>query len=156
MGQTVKLMGKSIPEFFPPFEVKSYTGAAIEDIWPFVEPLLDKAVIVSRKELSLDYIRGSLLTEHMQLWVATENGELIGTMVTELRQHANKKICNVVALDGTNIVSIWHQGARYVLAWLIANEVDELEATCRDTVAEMLRSIGFDKTANVMTFFIKE
>lgn len=156
MGQTVKLMGKTIPEFFSPFDIKSYTGESVEEIWPFVASLLDKAVIVSRKELSLEYIKASLLTEHMQLWIATENGELIGTMVTELIQHVGKKVCNVVALDGSGIVNIWHKGARYFLAWMIANEVDELEATCRNTVADMLRSIGFEQTANVMTFFIKE
>ncbi len=155
MGQAVELMGGNTRTLFPPFSVKSLTGQAIESVWSDVIPWIQAALDYSRGELDLEYVRACLHSEQMQLWVAYEEGEILGVMVTQLLQHAQKKTCNVVAIDGRNITRIWREGARYMITWLLANDVDELEATCRDSVAAMLSSMSFERTANVMTYSLR-
>jgi hypothetical protein len=155
MGQAVELMGGITRTFFPPFTIKSLTGQAIESVWVSVIPWIQAALDYSRGELSLEYVRACLHAEQMQLWVAYEEGKILGVMVTQLLQHSHKKTCNVVAIDGKNITRIWREGAQYMITWLLANDVDELEATCRDSVAAMLSGMNFERTANVMTYSLR-
>jgi len=138
------------------FIIKSYTGMATREIWGTVRGFVMRAIAFSRGELDIDCIWRACEKGHIQIWVITEDGFPVCVMLTELRVYAEKKSCNLVAVAGKQARTVWKEFFSYFKTWLIANNVDEIQATCRPSVARLIRTLGFTETACVMTIQCKE
>lgn len=137
-------------------KIKSYTGTNAREIWGTVRGFILRAIAFSRGELDIHAIWRALEAERLQLWLITQDEKPLCVMITELRVFAEKRSCNLVAVAGKQTQDIWQEFFPYFKNWLIANEIDEIQATCRPSVARLIRALGFRETACVMTIPLKE
>ncbi len=144
-------------EYFPSlFTIDTYTGSAIRKVWGSVCAMLQRGVLYGRGELTLATIQEALFQEHFQLWTFTREGIILTVMLTEIRQYPMKRSCNMVLVAGQDLSKIWPQLMPYIKTWLKANDVTELQTTCRESVARISRSLGFREAARVMIYDFKE
>ena len=140
-------------DYFPSlFTIDTYTGQVIHGVWDRICALLQLGILHSRGELTLAIIKDALLLEHFQLWTFTREGLILTIMLTEIRQYPMKKSCNMVLVAGQDLSKIWPQLLPYMKTWLKANDVTELQTTCRESVARISRSLGFREAARVMVY----
>jgi len=132
--------------------VKAIDGEAVADVWEEILPLVHKLDDWTRGEFTVEDIRRFVRDKAMLLWLFSEDDEIILVGVTEVVQYPRKKICNIYALAGRKMQEMWELFAPYFLNWLQVNEIEGLQTTCRDTVAEKTRLLGFTKLVNVMEF----
>jgi hypothetical protein len=143
--------------YFPSlFTINTYTGHSIRAVWGSVCAMLQKGLLYSRGELDLVSLREALLAEKFQLWTFARGEIILTVMLTELRQYPLKKSCNMVLVAGQDLAEIWPQLLPYMKTWLKANDVMELQTTCRESVARISRSLGFREAARVMIYDLKE
>lgn len=143
--------------YFPSlFTINTYTGHAVRNVWGSVCAMLQKGLLHSRGELDIVSLREALLMEKFQLWTFSRAGIILTVMLTELRQYPLKKSCNMVLVAGQDLSEIWPQLLPYMKTWLKANDVTELQTTCRESVARISRSLGFREAARVMIYDLKE
>lgn len=138
------------------FIIKSFTGQAARDIWGTARGFILQAIAFSRGELDINCVWRACEKGHIQIWVVYADDIPICVMLTELRNYSKKKSCNLVAVAGKQTRVIWKEFFAYFRTWLIANEVDEIQATCRPSVARLIRTLGFRESARVMTIQCKE
>lgn len=155
MGEIV-INGERKPYFPSLFTIQTYTGHAIREVWGSTCALMQRGILHSRGELDLHVIREALLAEHFQLWTFTREGIILTVMLTEIRQYPLKRSCTMVLVAGQDLSKIWPQLMPYMKTWLKANDVTELQTTCRESVARISRSLGFREAARVMIYDFKE
>lgn len=148
--------GADKEELLSRFTITTYTGQAVRAAWGSVRGFVVQALAFSREELDIQTVWSACLKELMQLWVIKHEGRVVCVMITELRIYAKKRSCNLVAVAGMQSRNIWKIFAPYLKTWLTANSVDEVQATCRPSVARLIRTLGFRETAQVMTISCKE
>jgi hypothetical protein len=153
--QTV-INGEKKESLSSPFTIKTYTGIAVREVWGEVRGFILQALAFSRGELDIQTIWKACQQEHIQLWVISQEGRPVCVMLTELCLYARKKSCNIVAVAGRQTQIIWKAFLPFLRTWIIANEIDEIQATCRPSVARLISTLGFQETARVMTISCKE
>lgn len=140
----------------PSYQLLTYTGESVLGIWVTVEPMLRLAAVWSRGEFSTEDALSLLLARRMILWVFHVEGKIHLAVLTEVRDYPRKRVCNIYAAAGKNLLEVWTQALPLVKGWLTENHIEEIEATCRDAVMRKLLRVGFRKQANVLRFNWKE
>lgn len=140
----------------PSYQLLTYTGESVLSIWATVEPMLRLAAVWSRGEFSTEDALSLLLARRMILWVFHVDGSIHLAVLTEVRDYPRKRVCNIYAAAGKNLLEVWTQALPLVRGWLEENQIEEIEATCRDAVMRKLLLVGFRKQANVLRFNWKE
>ena len=140
----------------PSYQFLTYTGESVLGIWSTVEPMLKLAAAWSRGEFSSEDALSLLLARRMILWVFHQDGNIHLAVLTEVRDYPRKRVCNIYAAAGKNLLEVWSQTLPMVRGWLKENQIEEIEATCRDAVTRKLLRVGFRKQANVLRFNWKE
>ena len=114
--------GDKYGRFLSPFIVKTYSGAEVRAIWGSVCVLIQRGIAYSRSELDPCCIRKALLSGHLQLWTFSEDGVIITVMITELRDYAKKRSCNLLLVSSEQSKKIWRALFPYMQNWLLAND----------------------------------
>ena len=111
---------------------------------PRVLPMLEGLAKDSQGRFEpLDYARG-ILTNMMQLWMATEGEQVIGIMLSEIVGYPHRREANLFAATGFN-ADRWIALMPIVEAWARSEGCFLLKATCRPGWEPLLKPIGFSK-----------
>lgn len=135
-----------------PLNIQTYSGCEVREIWGEIGPLLMQALAYSRKELNIASMWNGLTSGSMRIWVIRYETDLLCIMVTEVRKYAEKLSCNIVAVAGEDACRVWREFGNFFRCWLEANAIEEVQATCRPSVARLLRPLGFKEAAKVMIY----
>lgn len=74
--------------------------AEIDVQWNAVGPMLDRAIEVSRGTWDLASVRASLVAGLYQLWLVSDDGDILATMVTGVQSFPAMKVFEVLFLAG--------------------------------------------------------
>lgn len=75
----------------------------VEDFWPLVSDLLEKAQPHSEGELATEDFYEFLKLADMQLWVAIWQKKVIAAMVTQIIPYPRKKVLRIIAIGGAEM-----------------------------------------------------
>ena len=75
-------------------------------IWEEVAPLLEKVKEHSEGELETDDFLEPLTHGDMQLWIVTENKEILAALVTQIITYPQKKVLRLISLAGEDFEEI--------------------------------------------------
>jgi hypothetical protein len=81
----------------------------IAHVWANVEPLLATVTQHAEGEMEPDDYLESLTHGVMQLWIATEEKEIIIAMVTQIIPYPQKKVLRVIAIAGEKFMEAHSQ-----------------------------------------------
>lgn len=135
---------------------KFYSGPEILPEWGKIKGLLKKAADWSRGEWKTSDVLVKVSSGQQQVWVFYFGDDVQAVGVTELLTYPRKTVCNIYAMAGFGMQDLWKEFSQALIVWLKANNVDEIQTTCRDEVMEKLLPLGFTKAANVLHFNWKE
>jgi hypothetical protein len=107
-------------------------------IWDDVAPMLHRVKEHSEGELEIDDFLDHLTMGGMQLWIATENKEIIMSAVTQIISYPQKKILRVIALAGENFKEVHDNCINMVEAFAIKHQCSSLELWGRKGWKKML------------------
>lgn len=107
-------------------------------IWDDVGPMLHRIQEHSEGELETDDFLDQLMMGGMQLWIATEDKEIVMSAVTQIIQYPQKKILRVIALAGENFKEVHDNCINMVEAFAIKNQCSALELWGRKGWKKML------------------
>ena len=80
----------------------------VECVWDQVEPILARAVSRSEGELKTNDILNFVIEGDMQLWIVSENKEIIAALVTQIITYPQKRILRLVSLAGEDFNKFKH------------------------------------------------
>ena len=80
----------------------------VEYVWDKVEPILARAVSRSEGELKTNDILDLITEGDMQLWIVSENKEIIAALVTQIITYPQKRILRLVSLAGEDFNKFKH------------------------------------------------
>ena len=80
----------------------------VEYVWDKVEPILARAVSRSEGELKTNDILDFISEGDMQLWIVSENKEIIAALVTQIITYPQKRILRLVSLAGEDFNKFKH------------------------------------------------
>lgn len=145
-------------KLIPPLNVSTalYTGEGILQVWREIKPFVERAAEWGRGEYEADDVLVMTYEERMQVWVMREGVEIILVCVTQVLQYPRRKICNIYALAGKRMAEMWKLFSSYNRAWMVANDIDEIQATCRPEIAYMIQPLGFEPLVQVLHLPVKE
>lgn len=130
-------------------EVQTVPDNYLYSIWPIVEPMLDKALIVSQNDFDIEHLKLYVTTKAYTLLVAVENHKIVGAATLSLLNYPNHRVATIVALGGKAIVKpeLFEQ----VVQWAKAQGATKIRATAREAQARLYRQkAGLDTTMYVI------
>ena len=107
-------------------------------IWDNVAPLLSKVIQHSEGELGTDDYLSNLMSGSMQLWIVTEDGKIILSMVTQIIQFPQKKVLRTIALAGERFKEVHSQFSDMLASYALKNKCSSLELWGRKGWKKML------------------
>ena len=107
-------------------------------IWDDVAPMLHRVKEHSEGELEIDDFLDHLTMGGMQLWIATEDKEIIMSAVTQIISYPQKRVLRVIALAGENFREVHDNCINMVEAFAIKNQCSALELWGRKGWKKML------------------
>jgi thioester reductase-like protein len=107
-------------------------------IWDNVAPLLSKVIQHSEGELETDDYLSNLMSGSMQLWIVTEDGKIILSMVTQIIQFPQKKVLRTIALAGERFKEVHSQFSDMLASYALKNKCSSLELWGRKGWKKML------------------
>ena len=107
-------------------------------IWDDVGPMLARIQEHSEGELETDDFLEQLMMGGMQLWISTEDKEIVMSAVTQIIQYPQKKILRVIAIAGENFKEVHDNCINMVEAFAIKHQCSALELWGRKGWKKML------------------
>lgn len=83
-------------------QIVAIESKQINNIWPRVKDQIDSALKRSKGELSLETLKNRLLNKESLLLLATDNLVILASIVCELVDTDNGRVCHIVAAGGKN------------------------------------------------------
>ena len=126
----------------------------IDVLWPYVGPLLNKALERTIGEISLEDIKELLKEQRQQLWIIVDEQEreIIGAFTTEIYIYPNQKHLRG-HLWGTkkNTLKKWMDvWSEPVEKFCKENKISHIETAGRDGWTRALRNKGYKKYYTVL------
>ena len=107
-------------------------------IWDDVGPMINRVTEHSEGELETDDFLEHLMSGGMQLWIATEDKEIIMSMVTQVIAYPQKRILRIIAIAGKNFREGHDNFINMVEAFAIKRQCSSLELWGRKGWKKML------------------
>ena len=123
-------------------------------VWGNVAPMLARVIEHSEGELEPDDYLESLMYGSMQLWIVTEESNIIVSMVTQFIDYPQKRILRIIALSGENFKQVHSYFNDMLEAYAIKNQCSALELWGRKGWKKMLPE--WSDTYTVFTKDLKE
>lgn len=105
--------------------------------WPLVTEHLAQMQRASRGKLSLDDIAGFLVAGNFNLWIVLDGSDHLATVITELIQYPQRRVCRVNCCVGEHRQKWIHLLAE-IEAWGRANGCAAMEIIARKGWARVL------------------
>ena len=133
-----------------------YTGSSIVDVWPSLLPFVEEAAKYGNEEFQAIDVFSQVYEKEMQAWVVSIGAQVRLVAITQVYNVPRKRICNIYAVAGIGLSWVLREWLGTCKEWLRQNEIDEIQATCRDRMVAKLLRMGFRKKANVVSYTWKE
>lgn len=158
LNSEVVVKGDGNDELFSPltYSLSMYTGENVHEIWPEIRSFVGRAAEWGRGEFMTSDVLVMATSEKMQVWVFRYGSNVELVCVTEIIQHPRLRVCNIYALAGRRMKDLWRKFFPQVLPWLKQNGIDEVQTTCRDEIAAMIKTLGFQPLVQVLRYDIKD
>lgn len=102
----------------------------IDDVWPQVKDRLKAAVETANGRLDLLDLYGFIRAKDVVLWVSVRDKQIEAVAVTEIIQHAKKKMCNIRIMTGEDYAN-WIGLEDGMAAWAQSIGCHGMEALAR-------------------------
>ncbi|MGW8181338.1 MAG: hypothetical protein ACWGQW_21615 [bacterium] len=132
------------------------SGIQPEDVgyfWPMVMPLIERVLRKSNGEYLAVDIYERLLDGTMQLWLISEELDLLSVLVTEVLTYPRKRICVMVLAAGEDLEALTGQ-LEVLEEWALSIGVDELRIAGRKGWKRVLESEGFYEPHVVLSKYL--
>jgi hypothetical protein len=118
-------------------------------VWPLVEPMLDKALLVSQNDYDIRHLKLYVTSKAQTLLVAVEDNKIVGAATLSLVNYPNYRVATIIAMGGKAIVKpeVFEQ----VVQWAKAQGATKIRAAARESQARLYRQkAGLDTTMYVI------
>lgn len=118
-------------------EVQTVPDNYLYSVWPIVEPMLDKALIVSQNDYDIRHLKLYVTSKVQTLLVAVENNKIVGAATISLSNFPNHRVATIIAMGGKAIVKpeVFEQ----VVQWAKAQGATKIRASAREAQARLYR-----------------
>lgn len=93
-------------------------------------------------ERTVDDIAIELIEGTKQLWMYSSEDELLGTVLTEIIQHPQKKVCQITHLGGESMMDIIND-IQEIEAWAKLNDCSDIQVIGRRGWIKALQGYGY-------------
>jgi len=113
-------------------------AAHVEELWPQVAGLLQKALAKGQGDYILDDVKKELLERDAQLWAWIEDGIVLGCCTTRIVNYSQSRVCQIPLIAGTKMRK-WLQCEDVIATWAREKGCTQLEGFSRDGWIRVLR-----------------
>ena len=131
----------------------------VDVLWPYIGPLLNKALERTIGEISLEDIKELLKEQRQQLWIIVDEQEreIIGALTSQIYIYPNQKhlrihLCGSKPNTMSKWLGVWEKPVR---EFCKENEISYIETAGRDGWTRALQSKGYKKYYTVLVKEIK-
>jgi len=126
----------------------------IDVLWPYVGPLLSKAIKRTIGEINLEDVKDWLKEERQQLWVIVDDQdkEIIGALTSQIDIYPNQKhlhlhLCGAKPKTMYKWIGIWEKPVK---EFCKENNISYIETAGRDGWTKILKNKGYSKYYTVL------
>jgi hypothetical protein len=112
----------------------------IEANWPTCREILKDSFRQKLHIHAVDDYLPLLLTSECQLWVASDDNEIVGAVVTSIDEGSNARVCNILSLAGKDLDSWLQLLDETLTAFAKVNDCAALEYVGRSGFSKLLPS----------------
>lgn len=116
---------------------------SIEQQWPFVEPLLQKAHVYGAGDYSLEDMKRGLLTRKYQLWVWYRDDKIVAACITCIAIYPQHKICCLMMVGGEGLHFWKEEGQQIIIQWARSHGCVALEGYDTRSWLRVLKQFGW-------------
>ena len=126
----------------------------IDVLWPYVGPLLSKAIKRTIGEINLEDVKDWLKEERQQLWVIVDDQdkEIIGALTSQIDIYPNQKhlhlhLCGAKPNTMYKWIGVWEKPVK---EFCKENNISYIETAGRDGWTKILKNKGYSKYYTVL------
>lgn len=124
---------------------------AIDEIWPHVIPLLERALAFDDDKYDVQFIYNALKETSMQLWVVfNRRGELKAFCITRIDIYPKGNRLNIMFAAGMDVYR-WVHLTEILLDFATCNNCKKVEIYGRPGWEKLLGPLGFKKIHTVLS-----
>jgi hypothetical protein len=118
-------------------EVQTVPDNYLYSIWPLVEPMLDKALVVSQNDYDINHLKLYVTNKAQTLLVAVEDNKIVGAATLSILNYPNHRVATIIAMGGRAIVKpeVFEQ----VVQWAKSQGATKIRAAAREAQARLYR-----------------
>lgn len=116
---------------------------SIEQAWPYVEPLLNKAHLTGVGDYSFDDIYRGLIERKYQLWTWYENDHIVAACVTCVVIYPQRKLCSLMMIGGKGLHFWKDEAQQIIVAWAKSKGCTALEGYDTRSWLRVLKQFGW-------------
>lgn len=119
-------------------EIILVPAQAVEAMWPQASPHLEPSIAMSRGCFEPVDVLAACAAGGMQLWLAADGNEIIGALVTELRDFPRKRLARVMFAGGKHVRRWYAEADKAIEDWSRAWGCAALSASGRKGWARLI------------------
>lgn len=131
-------------------KLTQYADESVKTVWLRCLPFVVELAKVSSDDFIPMDVFDNVKAGLMQLWVVSEEEVVQDIWITQINLQGETRNCIVYGLAGNSVNSGW-DFLPLCKDWLIANEIQELQAFCRPSAARLFRRRGFKTKYEMLT-----
>jgi len=120
----------------------------IDQVWPTVAPMLDRAVETGHGEVTIDQIRMRIVNKEVHLIVFLDAEIIKGATTVEFQSYPNKRIELGGVFGGSGVCTVEHFES--IKQWCREMGASEFRTYAGEAQARLYKRIGMDKLYNVV------
>lgn len=116
----------------------------VENVWPIVEPYMERAAEYTYGRYTVDDIKDSITQYDHHLWIVFDDSKTIkGAVVTTFKHYPQAKYLDMVFIGGDDGL-VWKDDMLKVLKhWGYDNDCDGIESTARFGWEKIFKDDGY-------------
>ena len=124
--------------------VSLITSEHVDNVWPEVEPHMERAAEYTYGRFTVDDILDSIKQYDYQLWIAFDtDARILGAVVTRFIQYPRKKYLDLTFIGGNEAITWKDPMLKMLQHWAYDNECDGIESSGRTGWSRALRKDGY-------------
>ena len=130
--------------------IRGIPHQAIEQMWPFAEPYIKRALDHAAGEITPNDLKRGCLERDIQLWLVSNGGRVVGAATTEIVVYPHKKHCRVITIAGSQFEDWVHQMDDVLANWASSIGCDAMEAHVRKGFVKLLSTLQYKHLHSVV------
>jgi hypothetical protein len=130
-------------------EVKTVLPDMLHEVWPIVQPMLQRSVEATLGDYNVDHMKVYILNKSLTLVVAVENNIIIGAGTLQIVNQPNFKVVIITATGGKGIAN--KEVFTQIEQWAKANGASKVRLFAKKSQARLYRlKLGLNSQMHVM------